>query len=202
MSTREFPGNFYPFRFIIEKPPYSPGGFLLERYICPFQTRKGRHYIIQAEQYQHHVYVLKFYLKIHRYERDAEAKFAYQTNDGPAEAIRIFNTCLAVMQHLLKRDPLASGGFIGTPKPAEAADDPTNAQRFRIYSQLASDFFPPERWEHQHSPETNAYLLLNKAALARYPNLLDRAQLMFQALYPEFSTATTLRPTPPFAGVG
>ncbi|HEX8327082.1 MAG TPA: hypothetical protein VF629_06055 [Hymenobacter sp.] len=202
MIPGNFPGNAYPFRFITEKPPYSPGGFLLERYICPFQTRKGRHYIIQAEQYQHHIYVLKFYLKVHRFERDPEPKYSYQTNDGPAEAIRILNTCLAVMLHLLKRDPLASGGFIGTPKPAEAEKDPTNAQRFRIYSQLASDFFPPERWDHQHSPETNAYLLLNKAALAKQPDLLEKAQAMFQALYPEFSTATTLRPTFPTARIG
>jgi hypothetical protein len=57
----DFPGNAYPFRFIREEPPYSPGGFLLELFICPFKTKKGRHYIIQVEQYQHHIYVLKFY---------------------------------------------------------------------------------------------------------------------------------------------
>ncbi|WP_223648823.1 hypothetical protein [Hymenobacter psoromatis] len=202
MIPRDFPGNVYPFRFVVEKPPYSPGGFLIERYICPFQTKKGQHYIIQAEKYQHHIYVLKFYLKLHRYERDPEAKYAYQTNDGPAEAIRILNTCLAVMLQILKRDPLASGGFIGTPKPVEIEKKLINVQRFRIYSQLASDFFPPERWNHQHSPETNAYLLLNKAALAKSPNLLEEAQVMFQTLYPEFSTATTLRPVIPFAQIG
>jgi hypothetical protein len=202
LSTPTVPGNSYPFRFITEKPPYSPGGFLLERYICPFKTRKGRHYIIQAEQYQHHIYVLKFYLKVHRYERDVEAKFAYQTNDGPAEAIRILNTCLAVMQQIVKRDPLASGGFIGTPKPTEIDEKAINAQRFRIYSQLASDFFPPERWEHQHSPETNAYLLLNKAALTRFPDLLMQAQAMFTALYPDFAASTDLRAVSSFARIG
>ena len=100
------------------------------------------------------------------------------------------------MLYLLRRDPLASGGFVGTLKPAETGEKATNTQRFRIYSQLASDFFPPQRWEHQHSPETNAYLLLNKATLASYPDLLQQAQQMFQALYPDFSNdlSDTLRP--------
>ena len=204
MIPSDFPGNAYPFRFIREEPPHSPGGFLLERFICPFKTRKGRHYIIQVEQYQHHVYVLKFYLKVHRYQQDPEPKYYFQTNDGPAEAIRILNTCLAVMLYLLRRDPLASGGFIGTPKPNETGDKATNAQRFRIYSQLASDFFPPERWEHQHSPESNAYLLLNKATLSQHPDLLQHAQQMFQALYLDFSNALndTLRPVVPQIRIG
>ena len=139
--------------------------------------------------------MLKFYLKEHRYQHDPEPKYYFQTNDGPAEAIRILNTCLSVMLYLLKRDPLASGGFIGTPKPEEG-ENATNGQRFRIYSQLARDFFPPERWDHQHSPETNAYLLLNRVALDSYPGLLQQAQQMFQALYPDFSNALndTLRP--------
>ena len=133
--------------------------------------------------------MLKFYLKEHRYQQDPEPKYYYQTNDGPAEAIRILNTCLSMMLHLLKRDPLASGGFIGTPKPEETGEKSINGQRFRIYSQLARDFFPPERWDHHHSPETNAYLLLNKAALINHPYLLQQAQQMFQILYPDFSNA-------------
>jgi hypothetical protein len=103
------------------------------------------------------------------------------------------------MLYLLRRDLLASGGFIGTPKPNETGDKAANAQIFRIYSQLASGFFPPQRWEHQHSPESNAYLLLNKASLVHYPDLLQQAQRMFQALYPDCSAALneTLRPVIP-----
>jgi hypothetical protein len=81
-------------------------------------------------------------LKEHRYQQDPEPKYYFQTNDGPAEAIRVLNTCLSVMLYLLRRDPLASGGFISTPKPEEG-ENATNGQRFRIYSQLAATFSHP-----------------------------------------------------------
>ncbi len=190
-------GAGYPFRFLLEKPPL-PGGFLIETYLCPFRTRHGDHYIAQVERYAHHVYAVKFYLKKHRWTKDADRRYQHQTHRGAAEAIRIIHTCIRVMLYVIKRDPLASCTFIGSPKPGE---DKANTQRYRIYTQLMLTFFPSTEWKHEDFGGESAYLLLNRQALARDPDLLRKAAAMFDALY---LMPDTLRPPSPpgVAGVG
>ena len=172
-------GPGYPFRFI-SQGPLDPSGLLLEMYLCPFRTRSGEAYIAQVEKYAHHVYVVKFYLKRDRNTRDPEQRFQRQTNVGAGEAIRIIHTCFRVMLYVIERDPLASCGFIGTPKPTE---DKATTQRYRIYVQMMRNFFSATRFEHREFPAESAFLLLNRAALARDPDLLRHAAAMFDALY-------------------
>jgi hypothetical protein len=173
------PGPGYPFRFLSEGPA-QPGGLLLETYLCPFRTRYGDHYIAQVERYEYHVYVVKFYLKKHRATRDPDKRFQHQTNRGAAEALRVIHTCIRVMLYVIKRDPLASVGFIGTPKPGEKK---ANTQRYRIYTQMMTSYFAKEAWHHEDFGGESAYLLLNRRALAQDPDLLRHAAAMFDALY-------------------
>lgn len=191
------PGPGYPFRFLIERPSIG-GGLLLETYLCPFQTRAGDHYIAQVERYQHHIYVVKFYLKQHRNTRDADKRFQHQTNRGAAEALRVIHTCIRVMLYVIQRDPLASVGFIGTPKPAEIK---ATTQRYRIYTQMMTSYFSQKDWHHQDFPAESAYLLLNRRALAHTPDLLVKAGAMFDALYLMPDTLRGAGP-PETAGVG
>lgn len=41
-------------------PSHSDGPLVCTHYYT-FRTRKNRRYVVEAEQYQHHVYVLKYY---------------------------------------------------------------------------------------------------------------------------------------------
>ena len=191
-------GLGYPFRFLPQGPLKS-SGLLLETYFCPFRTRSGDAYIAQVDKYMYHVYVVKFYLKKDRNTHDPEKRFQRQTNVGAGEAIRIIHTCFRVMLLVIKRDPLASCGFIGTPKPAE---DKVTTQRYRIYVQMMRNFFSAERFEHREFPEESAFILLNRKAMAQDLDLLRHAAVMFDELY---LMPVALRPssTPPSpAGVG
>lgn len=172
-------GPGYPFRFIRQASSLSDSG-LLETYLCPFRTRCGDQYIAQVERYEHHVYVVKFYLKKHRATKDPDQRFQHQTNRGAAEAIRIIHTCIHVMLYVIQRDPLASVGFIGTAKPGERK---ASTQRYRIYTRMMNDFFPQSEWHHEDFGGESAYLLLNRRALALEPDLLRHAAAMFDALY-------------------
>lgn len=171
---------------------------MLHTYLCPFRTKSGDHYLAQVEEYQHHLYVIKFYLKKDRHARDPDQRFQRQTNRGAAEALRVIHTCLHVMLAFIARDPLASCGFIGSPKPDE---DKRLTQRFRIYTQLMKTYFPDEDWQHRSFPAESAYLLLNRRALAHTPDLLVKAGAMFDALYLMPDTLRGAGP-PETAGVG
>ena len=190
-------GAGYPFRFIRQSASLSGAG-LLETYLCPFRTRYGDHYIAQVERYEHHVYVVKFYLKQHRATRDPDQRFQFQTHRGAAEAIRVIHTCIHVMLYAIRRDPLASVGFIGTAKPGE---EKARTQRYRIYTRMMNDFFPQAEWHHEDFGGESAYLLLNRRALAREPDLLRHAAAMFDTLYLMPGGLRTPPPPDP-AGVG
>ncbi len=103
------------------------------------------------------------------------------------------------MLYVIERNPLASCGFIGTPKPGE---EKATTQRYRIYTRMMNDFFPQSEWHHEDFGGESAYLLFNRRALAQDPDLLRHAAAMFDALN-RMPGGLHPPPTPPEpAGVG
>jgi len=165
------PGAGYPFTY--RKGPSHKGGPLVCTHHYTFRTRKNRRYVVVAEQYVHHVYVLKYYPL--SYQKSPN-KFKVLTNDG--DAFRILSTCLRVFADIRERDPLASAGFIGESLEGE---DEANTKRFRIYVQAVITFIGLRDFVHHPSVAASAYFLQNKANPE--PDLMQKVERMFQELY-------------------
>ncbi|MBC6697570.1 hypothetical protein [Hymenobacter sp. BT190] len=165
------PGEGYPFTY--RKGPTQQGGPLVCTHYYTFRTRKNRRYAVEAEQYQHHVYVLKFYpLAL----KGSPNRFKLLVNDG--DAFRILSTCLRVFADICRRDPLASAGFIGE---ALAGEGRALTKRFRVYFQSVATFIDSADFNHHVLPAISAYFLENCAN--QEPNLLGKVEQMFQELY-------------------
>ncbi len=103
-------------------------------------------------------------------------RFKTLVHDG--DAFRILSTCLRVFADILRRDPLASAGFIGESMPNE---DRAYTKRFRIYFQSAITFIDAEDFCHHPMPAISAYFLENKANSES--DLLALVEQMFRELY-------------------
>ncbi|SMB87898.1 hypothetical protein SAMN00120144_1442 [Hymenobacter roseosalivarius DSM 11622] len=165
------PGEGYS--FIYRKGPSHQDGPLVCTHFYTFRTRKNRRYVVEAEQYQHHVYVLKFYPLSLKHSHN---RFKLLVHDG--DAFRILSTCLRVFADIIRRDPLASAGFVGE---ALAGEDIARTKRFRVYFQSVVTFVGTTSFRHHPMPEISAYFLENKTNAE--PDLLPQVEQMFRELY-------------------
>lgn len=165
------PGEGYPFTY--RKGPPTQGGPLVCTHYYTFRTRKNRRYVVEAEQYNYHVYVLKFYplaLKL------SPNRFKLLVNDG--DAFRILSTMLRVFADICRRDPLASAGFIGE---ALIGESKVVTKRFRVYFQSVATFIDATDFDHYALPAISAYFLENRANSE--PELKEKVEQMFRELY-------------------
>ena len=164
-------GEGYPFHY--RKGPSHKDGPLVCTHYYTFRTRKNRRYVVEAEQYQHHVYVLKYYpLAL----KASPNRFKLLVNDG--DAFRILTTCTQIFLDICARDPLASAGFVGE---ALLGEGNVNTKRFRVYLKMVTAFIGPMRFLHHPLPAISAYFLENRANPE--PDLKDQVEQMFRELY-------------------
>ena len=164
-------GEGYPYTY--RKGPSHKDGPLVCVHHYTFRTRKNRRYVVDAEEYQHHTYVLKYYPLSHK---SSPNKYRVLTNDG--DAFRILTTCTQVFLDICRRDPLASAGFVGEALVGEGV---ANTKRFRVYLQTVSTFIGPNRFIHHPMPAISAYFLECRANLE--PGLKETVEQMFRELY-------------------
>ena len=164
-------GEGYPFTY--RKGPSHKDGPLFCVHHYTFRTRKNRRYVVDAEEYQHHTYVLKYYPLSHK---GSPNKYRVLTNDG--DAFRILTTCTRVFLDICRRDPLASAGFVGEALVGEGV---ANTKRFRVYLQTVSTFIGPNRFAHHPMPAISAYFLECRANPE--PGLKETVEQMFRELY-------------------
>ena len=177
-------GEGYPFTY--RKGPSHKDGPLVCVHHYAFRTRKNRRYVVDAEEYQHHTYVLKYYPLSHKSSPD---KYRVLTNDG--DAFRILTTCTQVFLDICRRDPLASAGFVGE---ALAGESVANTKRFRVYLQTVSTFIGPNRFIHHPMPAISAYFLECRANPE--PDLKETIEQMFRELYIVPQALETEKPSP------
>jgi hypothetical protein len=145
-----------------------------------FRTKK-HHYIVEVEIYEYHIYVVKYYLKKHK-----NHKYKYNMLTGEHKAAGVITTCIYIILDLLKADPMASFGFIGSPtynvatKKMEPADD---TKRFRIYKAVMENLIGDQTFVHTFNPRHSAYLMLNKRHkdIGKMQNLANQ---MFLDIFP------------------
>jgi hypothetical protein len=136
-------------------------------------------YIVEIFHYDFNVYAIKFSLKNHRYSKerynicykqDHRKKFGYDT--GNSNFIKVLNTVLSIVIEIIKKDRLASFGFMGAPKISEA--DPkinaeninpdctvANTKRYKVYHLYTRKYFNPADFEYIDSSTSSILLLRN-----------------------------------------
>lgn len=155
------------------KGPSHKDGPLVCTHHYTFKTNKSRRYMADVEQYQHHIYVIKFYPLSHKH---SDKKYKVLTMDGGAGTI--ITTCIRIFMDIYKRDPLASGGFIGEASEGEGKE---NTKRFQVYIKMAGTFIGKENFKHHANAKASAYFLESKANPE--PNLKEIAERMFNDYY-------------------
>jgi len=145
-------------------------------------------YIVEIFQYDFSVYAVKFYIKNHRYSKNRynicykkEFKIGLGFQTGNANFIKVLNTILSIVVEILRKDGLASFGFMGAPKESESNPEinsaninpdctVANTKRYRIYHLYIRKYFNPIDFEYIDS-STSSILLLrnnkNKEALTK-----------------------------------
>jgi hypothetical protein len=115
----------------------------------------GNHqYIVLVENYQEHIYAIKFYLKSHAGSEDK-----YKLLTGFKQAPRIIRTCLEIMLTIVKENRKASFCILGTNLDNESKKE---TKRFRVYKRIMQNFFSPIHFEHRYLSEKSLYFLINK----------------------------------------
>ena len=169
-SEREL-GEGYAFHY--RKGPSQQDGPLVCTHYYTFRTRKNRRYMVEAEQYQHHVYVLKYYpLAV----KASPNRFKLLVNDS--DAFRILTTCTRIFLDICRRALLASAGFVGEALPGESW---IATKRFRVYLNTVTAFVGPMRFLHHPLPAISAYFLECRANPE--PDLKEKVEQMFRELY-------------------
>ncbi len=164
--------KYYEFRYILYKKSEGEFPYLREHKLT-FVCRYNHRYIVNVQEFEYHVYIIKFHLKDHRH---SENKYNLQTDYH--DATRVITTCIEIMLYFYRKFPLASFGFIGANSVGESKK---NTKRYRIYRRLMENFFSPIHFSHHYYEDGSAYLLLNRANTTE--NLLEKIRSLFIKFY-------------------
>ena len=180
--------NSYEFKFItkISEGTEYPVPLLFYKFKS---TRTKKTYHVHVEIHPNHFYGLKFFLKDHKKEKD---KFSINTNLN--EPRPVIYTCINIMLDVLKKESHATFGFIGSPTKKEVIrekgqnriikieEEPEdNTKRFRVYKTILLTFIGSDLFTHQIDIKKSTYLLINKAAQAKNPHLLNEIEDYFSS---------------------
>ena len=169
----------YPYRFvqIVREPWDGPQGFLFHKLLFSFKSTKTHQaYWVWVEVYKYNFYAVKFHLKAHR-----DSPHRYNIMTGLNEPRQCIKTCMAIMDEVAQKDPLASFGFIGANMENETE---IYTKRFRVYERYMTSYFDTKHFEHHVNYAKSAYLLVNRRQLEERPTLLDEIVEGFKELYP------------------
>lgn len=139
-----------------------------------FVGKNKKRYIVIAEQFNYEVYAIKFYLQEHK---SCEHKFSRITKQN--ECSRVITTVGKIMVELHNKNPYSSFVFVGS--PMLKGENQKNTKRYRLYSRVVENLISPLAFEHRHSKNQSAYLLLNRSN--NEENLIGKIEEMFKPMY-------------------
>jgi hypothetical protein len=149
------------------------GDDVLIEHTYAFRGKTGKRYIVTVEQYDYSIHIIKFCLQERKIYSD---RFNQLTHLN--ECSRVLTTIGEIMKHVLKKNPFASFGFVGTNLPVE---EKNNTKRFKLYRRVVSQIISPVAFEHKYSQRHSAYLLLNRNN--QEIDLLNKVTVMFERIY-------------------
>jgi len=164
---------------------------IVRRYIYTFTDRFNQKYIVNIEQYDLEVYIVKFHLK-----KDTDNKKKYQVLTGKGDVGRVLATCIKILlEEILYKNASASFGFIGINSEGEGK---SNTKRFVLYQKIVSAYFSEKAFEHVFNENKSAYALLNRKN--KISGLRQKVEAMFKKYYPLLEEDSGTQP--PTAVVG
>lgn len=170
--------NAYPFVYSNTARANSSNHYFKAIHHYRFCTQSQNKYLVIVEEYDHHVFMLKFCLEHHQ---DNPDKFNELTHNGHAEARRIIDTCVGIGLSILTEQPLASFGFVASPTTLELATTGVhNTKRLEAYTHFARLFFPESSFTHTITTEFSVYFMLNKKYALQQPEALQKITEMLK----------------------
>ena len=155
----------YSFRYCSHSKPKGQNSVIT--HILTFNCRKNQQYIVYVEEYPHSMFAIKFFLKNHRLSENK-----YKLITGFNDQIRVFSTCIKIMEYFYQKNPYSSFTIIGE----TLLNEPTylNTKRFRVYKRILENLFSPFRFFHLSFPAKSAYMLVNKdKQIDKLPNIFE-----------------------------
>ena len=127
-----------------------------------FRSNKSRlFYIVRIEQYDQHVYGVKFYLKK---MQNSPRKYSYLTNTY--EPRTIVYTIFQLMKQILSSDPRATFMFVGN---ADEGKSNNNTRRYRLYCALVRNCISDVYFKHIRNDKHSFYILTNRIQMEDNP---------------------------------
>ena len=182
MKFRELKGYTYGYRGLNTLGKTSTP-LCLKEHIYAFKTDKKNRYVVRVEEYLYSLFVLKFHLKSH-----SNSEFKYVLLSGfRDDPRRIIETCIIIGHDILKKYPLASFGFLGSPIEDELKRGKIDkskmlksTKRYNLYRKFAANYFNVDSYIHRIAPDKSSYLLINKEAQQQNPNITTEIESMFE----------------------
>jgi len=155
------PLNSYSF-ILIQSPKNKKSKNFERNWLHRFNTQDKQTYLVEANQHEYDVFVVKFSRKSDRFSKN---KYGILTNRHDAR--RILATIIAISKDIQDRIPSASFVFLGEPTIQEKSDrveeeERMLTKRFRIYRTIAEALFSPDNWSHIRYDQISGYILLNR----------------------------------------
>jgi hypothetical protein len=171
----------YDFNFRTKRPPYHPSDILIYTHIYTFHNKNKMKYVVNVEEYNHHVFIMKFFRQKH-----TDSKLRYIILTKEYDARKIIQTCVNIGIHLLKEFPLASFGFLGMPTAKELEKESQkifNTKRYRVYEKYATFFFKEDNFEHNYDINSSTYFMLNRKKVEENTSIKQCILTMFTEHY-------------------
>ncbi len=158
----------YPFQFIQYAKP-NADDLYIRKHIYRFKGKNGIRYIVEAEEYIHHLFAIKFYANSHAHRPDK-----FEIKLGQHDMVGVVGTCLAIMANIAAELPNASFVAIGVASGNEAK---TATQRYRIYDLLFRNIFGHVNYAQYRNASNSVLMVLHRSLLER--QLFDEVKALF-----------------------
>lgn len=149
----------YPYRRVGDHSALTTNRKHIEHLtIYQFNTDKYP-YLIEVERYPYHIYVFKFYRRIHKNNKQ---KFNLMTNENRCS--RIVGTCFSIFLTIFEKNPLASFGFLGAhtiDERKKIIESKSETKRFVVYRQAVQNYFGMETFTHFEDSDLSIYLSIS-----------------------------------------
>lgn len=166
--------NSYTF-FYVDRIRIKEKDIFFIRHKLAFTCRFNHRYIVDVEEYDNSMFVIKFYLKSHS---GSDNKYKLRTRFYDAN--RVVMTCIRIMLSFYSKNPYSSFGFIGA---NDIEESETDTKRYIFYKKLMENFFSPVKFQHLEYKKKSAYLLLNRDNSEK--ELKRKIEELFIKYYPD-----------------
>lgn len=167
-------------------PPYYPAVFVMRHQsstkgmrgidLWHFKsTKSGRMYLVEVEEYENHIYSIKFYPKN---MASSTRRFSFMTGDN--EPRRVIITCIRIMKLYLERDPRSSFAFIGA---HSAEEHGANNKRFRFYMRMMKLYVSQRTFIHYVDEQRSACVIARRTEVEGHRLTINDVTSFFRDIY-------------------